>query len=257
MRFAHLAESILQYRAYSCPATRLACRRSAMRRCRPTLDRVRRPQRRAVAPNDHRGTDGTIRWHSNRRRRRPRRHRAGRPAASSICARASRPITDCSSRTEIRIGMRSHRGTQRIIGAVGIGHPIAQGLIDGGAQSFIAACHRHHGGPQQLHAIHIGCLPLDIDRAHVHHAGHSEPCGRCRACHPVLAGAGFRDDALGSQALCQQRLPDGVVDLMRAGMRQVLAFQPDLRTPRLLKVGAGDNAVGRPTQSSSSRLNSA
>ena len=49
----------------------------------------------------------------------------------------------------------------------------------------------------------------------------------------MLTGTGLGDDPLGSEALCQQCLADCVVDLMSAGMRQVLALQPDLRAPPL------------------------
>jgi hypothetical protein len=49
----------------------------------------------------------------------------------------------------------------------------------------------------------------------------------------VLAGAGLGHDAPRAQALGQQRLADGVVDLVRAGVRQVLALEPDLRAPAL------------------------
>ena len=44
--------------------------------------------------------------------------------------------------------------------------------------------------------------------------------------HAVLAGAGLGDDAPLAHALGQQALADGVVDLVRAGMRQVLALEP-------------------------------
>lgn len=45
----------------------------------------------------------------------------------------------------------------------------------------------------------------------------------------MLAGAGLRDDTLLIQALAQQRLAEGVVDLMRTSVIQVLTLQIDLR----------------------------
>ena len=39
---------------------------------------------------------------------------------------------------QIGIGMRAHGRAQTIIGAVGIGHPVAQRLVDGGAQRLVA-----------------------------------------------------------------------------------------------------------------------
>ena len=129
--------------------------------------------------------------------------------------------------------MRTHGRSQRIVGAVGIGHPIAQRFVDGGAQGSIAARHRHHGGAQQLHAPDVGRLTLDVHRAHVHHAGHAQPRRGGGARDAVLSGAGFGDDALRAQALGEQRLAHRVVDLVGAGVRQVFALQPHLRAPAL------------------------
>src|SRR6185295_13488186 len=53
------------------------------------------------------------------------------------------------------------------------------------------------------------------------------------------------NDALRAQSFGEQRLPDGVVDLVRARVREVLTLQPDLRAPALGKVScAGER--GRP-----------
>lgn len=48
----------------------------------------------------------------------------------------------------------------------------------------------------------------------------------------MLARAGFGDDALLAHALCQQALPKGVVDLVRAQMVEVFALEPDLRAAK-------------------------
>ena len=47
----------------------------------------------------------------------------------------------------------------------------------------------------------------------------------------MLAGAGFGDHALDAEPLCEQRLPDRVVYLVRAGMREILSLEPDVRAP--------------------------
>jgi hypothetical protein len=44
----------------------------------------------------------------------------------------------------------------------------------------------------------------------------------------MLAGAGLGDDTLGTEALGKKRLTEGVVDLVRARVREVLALEPDL-----------------------------
>ena len=45
--------------------------------------------------------------------------------------------------------------------------------------------------------------------------------------HSMLPSARLRDDALLGHALAQQRLPECIVDLVRAGVVKVLAFQID------------------------------
>jgi hypothetical protein len=49
----------------------------------------------------------------------------------------------------------------------------------------------------------------------------------------VLAGAGLGDDARLAHAPRQQGLADGVVDLVRAGVVEVLALEVDLRAAEL------------------------
>ena len=50
----------------------------------------------------------------------------------------------------------------------------------------------------------------------------------------MLAGAGFGDDAFLAEALGEQDLAERVVDLVRAGVQQVLALQVDLRAAEQL-----------------------
>ena len=46
----------------------------------------------------------------------------------------------------------------------------------------------------------------------------------------MLTGAGLRNDARLSHAFGKHGLTDGVIDFVRAGVVQVLAFEVDLRT---------------------------
>jgi hypothetical protein len=55
--------------------------------------------------------------------------------------------------------------------------------------------HRHHGGAQQLHAVDIGALALDVFAAHVDHAFQAVARADGGRGHAVLAGAGLGDDA--------------------------------------------------------------
>ena len=60
----------------------------------------------------------------------------------------------------------------------------------------------------------------------------------------MLAGTGLCDDAFLAHKLGEQRLSEGIVDLMRTGMQQVLTLEEYLRPPimfcqffRIVKIG--------------------
>ena len=55
----------------------------------------------------------------------------------------------------------------------------------------------------------------------------------------VLAGAGLGDDAALAHRARDQRLADGVVDLVRAGVVEVFALEKDLRATDLFRQALG------------------
>src|SRR6185437_5710803 len=83
--------------------------------------------------------------------------------------------------------------------------------------------------------VDVGGLPFHVDGAHVYRAWHPQPRTGRGTRDAVLAGTGLRDDALRPGTLGEQRLTEGVVDLVRARVREVLALQPDPRAPALRK----------------------
>jgi hypothetical protein len=58
--------------------------------------------------------------------------------------------------------------------------------------------------------------------------------------HAVLTGAGLGDDALLAHALGEQGLAEGVVDLVRAGVQQVLALEVDFGAAELFGPAFGE-----------------
>ena len=56
-----------------------------------------------------------------------------------------------------RVGMRAERRAQQVVGVAHIGHPVADGLVDGVFQGAAAAFHRAHLGAQQLMRSTLGC----------------------------------------------------------------------------------------------------
>ena len=91
----------------------------------------------------------------------------------------------------------------------------------------------HHVGAEQFHALHVGRLAADVLGAHVDDALQSQQRAGRRAGDAVLAGAGLRDDPVLAHALGQQRLAERVVELVRAGVHEVLALEPQLATGQL------------------------
>src|SRR6185437_5934084 len=96
------------------------------------------------------------------------------------------------------------------------------------------------------HPHHVGVLPADVLLAHVDVAVEAEPRAHRGAGHAVLPGAGLGYDPPLAQPLGQQRLPDRVVDLVRAGVVQVLALQVDAGAVRVLLQPLGAVERGRP-----------
>ena len=127
-----------------------------------------------------------------------------------------------------RIGMRAGDGADAIIGVAHVGHPVAQGLVHRVLERARALLDGPHLRAQHLHAEHVGLLPLDVDRAHVDDAFEAESRASRRGRDAVLSGAGFGDDALFSHAAGKQDLADHVVDLVRAGVVELLALEIDL-----------------------------
>ena len=82
-----------------------------------------------------------------------------------------------------------------------------------------------HLGAEQPHAEDVERLALHVDLAHVHDALEPEERRRGGAGHAVLAGARLGDDPRLAHALGQQRLAQHVVDLVRAGVVQVLPLE--------------------------------
>ena len=129
--------------------------------------------------------------------------------------------------------MGADGGAQQVVGVLGIGDPIAKCLVDGSPQGGVAGGDRLDAGTEEPHALHVRSLALDVDGAHVHRAVETHPGTGGGGRHPVLAGPGLGDHTACPHLPGQQRLTNGVVDLVGTGVGQVLTLQPDLATPRL------------------------
>ena len=90
--------------------------------------RARRPRRRRAERPGRRGTPRRARSRSSRRRRTRRATSGSRPSASSICSRASRPITACSSRTISGYGCGPDARADQVVRRLDVRDPVADRL---------------------------------------------------------------------------------------------------------------------------------
>ena len=132
------------------------------------------------------------------------------------------------------IGMRAGGGADDVECVMDIRHPVAQRLVHRVLQRGGAAGDGHHLGAQQLHAEHIGRLTGDVGCPHIYHARQAKTRANRGGGDAVLAGAGLRDDPRFAHAHRQQNLADAIVDLVRAGVVQLVALEPDLRAAQFL-----------------------
>ena len=124
--------------------------------------------------------------------------------------------------------MRTGSGADDVERVVHIGDPVAQRLVHRVLQRRGAGGDGHHFGAEQLHPEHVGRLAGDVGGAHIDHARQAEAGTDRGRGDAVLAGTGLGDDPGLAHAHRQQDLADAVVDLVRAGVVQFVALEPDL-----------------------------
>jgi hypothetical protein len=106
-------------------------------------------------------------------------------------------------------------------------------------------------GAEQAHAAHVDRLAPHVLGAHVDDAVQAEACAHGGGRHAVLAGAGLGDDPALAHAAGDERLAEGVVQLVRAGVAEVLALEVQPRAAEVLaeplrgvqRGGAADEGV--------------
>ena len=142
--------------------------------------------------------------------------------------------------------MRARDGADAVERILDIGDPVAQRLVQRILQRARARQCRHHFGAQELHAEHIGLLPLDIDLAHIDDAFEAEARAGGGGGDAMLAGAGLGDDARLAHAPGQQDLAHHIVDLVRAGVIELVALEVDLGAAQMLGQPLGEIERARP-----------
>ena len=134
-----------------------------------------------------------------------------------------------------RVRMRAGHRADDVEGVVDVRHPHPHRLVERVLQRLRARLHLDHLRTQQVHPVDVLALASGVDRAHVHRAFQPVARGHRGRGHPVLARTRLGDDALLAHAPRQQRLTDGVVDLVGPGVVEVLTLEVDLRPAQHLR----------------------
>ena len=146
---------------------------------------------------------------------------------------------------ELRIRMRPGRAADQVVRVANVRHPAADRFVHRVLQRPRAALDDLDLRAEQVHAEDVERLPPHILRAHEHRALHPEHRAHRRRRDAVLAGARLGEHAALAHPPCEQPLCDGVVDLVRAGVRQVLSLDVDLRATEPLCQVLGEVERGR------------
>src|SRR5262249_46972433 len=105
---------------------------------------------------------------------------------------------------------------------------------------------QHDLGREELHAEDVQGLAPHVLLAHVDLAGEAQERGDGRGGDAVLAGPRLGDDPRLAHPPGEEPLAERVVDLVGAGVAQVLALEMDPGPARLLGEPAGEGQRGRP-----------
>ena len=131
------------------------------------------------------------------------------------------------------VGVRAGGRADQVVGRLDVRDPVADGLVHGLLERRRARRDGHDRRAQQVHARDVGRLAPGVLLAHVDDALEPEARAHGRAGDAMLARARLGDDALLAEPPREQRLADGVVDLVRARVREVFALEPDARAADL------------------------
>ena len=110
------------------------------------------------------------------------------------------------------------------------GDPVPHRLVHRVLERLGAGLDGDHVRAEQPHPGHVERLPLGVHLAHVDGALQPEERGRRGRGHAVLAGPGLGDHPGLAHPPGEQGLAEHVVDLVRAGVVQVLALEHDDRS---------------------------
>ena len=125
--------------------------------------------------------------------------------------------------------MRTCDRAKQVVRVFDVGDPVSQSLIDGVLENAISQSDFHHLGTEHAHASNIKRLTTRIDLTHVDAALQAEHGAHRSGGHTMLSRASFSNDTGLTHALDQQSLPKRIVDLVGAGMVEILTLEEHTR----------------------------
>ena len=123
--------------------------------------------------------------------------------------------------------MRADAGADEVVGRLDVRDPVADRLARRLLQRARAELDRAHLGAEQPHALDVRSLAPHVLGAHVDDALEPEAGADRRRGDAVLARARLGDDPSLAEAHREERLPERVVDLVRARVAEILALEQD------------------------------
>ena len=128
---------------------------------------------------------------------------------------------------ELRVGSWADARADHVVGRLDVRDPVADRCARRLLERPRARLDRLHGGAEETHPLDVRRLPAHVLGAHVHHALEPEPRAGGRGRDAVLAGPRLGDDPALPEPPGEDDLSERVVDLVRAGVVQVLALEVD------------------------------
>ena len=141
---------------------------------------------------------------------------------------------------DLREWSRASHGAEHVVGLLDGRDPVAHRLIDRVLKSTAPSRDGDHLGAEELHSSNVERLPPGVLLAHVDRAFEAKQCGGSCRRDSVLACASFGNETLLAHSLGEKGLTKHVVDLVRAGVIEILALEIDRCAPAVLAESASE-----------------
>jgi len=148
-------------------------------------------------------------------------------------------------RDDLGVRRWADAGADEVMRRLDVRDPVPNSLARRLLQRLGAEIDRAHLGAHEVHPLDVGLLAAHVLLAHVHDALEAEARTHCRRRDAVLARAGLRDDAVLAEPPREHGLAERVVELVRAGVEEILPLEVDpLAGREALREGERRRAAG-------------